>query len=165
MNPLGAVQGGGTLPAFYWAKMSTQTTTAPHVLNLPVNDHALTQTGIAMDAVAKIQASKARAIAARKEAEAADKEVKAFRKNRQEDLRKTDRRALLVGRAVLTRAVADRIFWSDLWSDLVESLKDASDDDRALLGLPPMPKTDTQEGSQAAADVGVAPAKKEGEQA
>ena len=66
----------GTLAAFSHAQLSTLTTVAPSIQHVPVNDHALTQTGALMTMDARIQVAKAKALAARKEAENADEEVK-----------------------------------------------------------------------------------------
>ena len=130
--------GAGMGVAFYGGIMSANTA-APTIEELPVNDFALTQTGAAMTIDARIKAAKDKAKSARQAAEKADKEVTNYSRNRREEVRSNDRRALLVGRVVLARAVADQQLWVDLWPDLVAAMNESSDDDRALLGLAPVP--------------------------
>ena len=130
--------GMGTGVAFLPVEMSTPTAAPTVKKNLPVSDYALDQIGAAMTVDAKIQAARAKAKAAREAAEKADEEAASFGTNRRTVARQNDRRALLVGRVILARAVVDQTVWADVWPELVASLAEASDEDRALVGLPPV---------------------------
>ena len=114
------------------------------------NFFAVKQSQAFRDAEARIEATKAHIKELREEAEREDKRLKESTQAQRDQAREDDRCALLVGRVVLKFAGENTNTWNALWPKIVKSLAQASDADRALFELPPVPRRDEKQVSEAA---------------
>ena len=110
-----------------------------------VNTYALDRTRSSCDLEAAIQKARQRYETARTESRRAEQEVANHTKARRDQAREDDRRALLVGRVLMRLAIDKPETWSGIWPHVEKYLQTESDANRALFGLPPLPRTDLAE--------------------
>ena len=111
----------------------------------PPNFFAVKQSQSCRDAEARMENTKARIKELREEADRVEKGLKESTKAQRDQAREDDQRALLVGRVVLKFAGENSNTWNNVWPKLVKYMAQASEADRALFGLPAVPRREEKQ--------------------
>ena len=120
-------------------------TTSNHPEITPPNFFAVKQSQSCRDAEARMETTKARIKELRDEADREETGLKVSTRAQRDQAREDDQRALLVGRVVLKVAGENTNTWNNLWPRIVKSLARASEADRALFGLPAVPRREEKQ--------------------